>query len=720
MVTLQVLAIMTMMACAAACLAVEPGSPAETPSMTASTGSADAIDDALKMAGLTRADVGWEARGWWERYPEDIPYKLRHFDDLCAEPLAIVPFVRVMGATVRLTLAPEMMDGKKNDQGSGALYRAIHDLGVNKRCGSFRPYSANLSAPPTPLPVALIEAWKAADRETKFVTFGQESPYPLVAKDLEKACSELPTDVSAILGKLALDLLDARRWAILAFRNVPLETRERISSRLDIGEKETDALEYEPAIDDAARAWDEPSLWYAGLKAVEALDVARLALAAPAGRKARALEKLHIEIDTPVGPVIIDGAGGSRIHAGDGAFLIVDLGGDDRYVGSVGASSPTLPIGVLLDIGGNDVYEGGDRSLGAGVTGVGVLLDAAGKDSYSAHTLGEGAGQFGLGALIDLGGDDTYAQRYSGQGAGFFGIGVLLDIAGNDRYTLWSDGQGFGGVAGVGVLADRAGDDEYLAVPDPIVTLRPSYHSEGKIAVSDAQGCGMGRRGDGADGHSYAGGLGALLDAEGNDTYTAGNWAQGCGYWFGTGLVWDGGGSDAYRANGWASGSGAHFCIGAVVDEGGDDLHSVSQNWGPAFGHDFTASILYDRDGNDRYECGGEGIGHSINRSIALCLDSGGDDTYTFKTTGKHPGMTNFDARFVDRTGPSVYWTESTSLGLFIDAGGTDVYPMGHSNDMSMIDDPGSDNARARNYGIFVDRSSGTIDLERRQGGKRK
>jgi len=681
----------------------------------------DALDDALAAAGLTRADLGWEARGWWERYPEDIPYKLRHFDDLCAQPLAVVPFVRVMGATVRLTLAPEMIAGKKNDTGGGALYRAVHDLGVNKRYGAFRPYSANLTAAPTLLHVALLEAWRAEDRATRFFTFNQDSPYPLVPKNLETACGGLPADVSAVLGKLVLDLLDARRWAVLAFRNVPLETRERIATRLDLGEMETDALEYEPAMDDAAHAWDEASLWYAGLKTVEALDVARLALAAPVEKAGGSLEKLHFEIDTPVGLVVVDGTGDGKIDVGDaGAFLIVDFGGNDHYAGAVAGSGPLLPLAAALDLAGNDVHEGKDRALGAGVTGIGVLLDAAGNDSYAAYTLGEGAGHFGMGVLADLAGDDAYNVRYSGQGAGFFGIGVLLDIAGNDHYTLWSDGQGFGGVAGVGVLADRTGNDEYLAVPDPAVTGRPSYHSEGKIAVSDAQGCGMGRRGDGADGHSWAGGIGALLDAEGNDTYTAGNWGQGCGYWFGTGLLWDGGGNDEYRANGWASASGAHFCIGAAVDEGGDDLHSVAQNWGPAFGHDFTVAILYDGAGDDRYECGGEGVGHSINRSVALCLDAAGNDKYVFKTPQKRPGLANFDPRFVDRSGASIYWTESTSVGLFIDAGGTDEYPPGVSNDLTKADDPGSDNARARNYGIFVDRPSGVIDLDRPQGGERR
>ncbi len=687
----------------------------------ASGADPDALDDALHSAGLTRADVGWEARGWWERYPQDIPYKLRHFDDLCAEPLAIVPFTRVMGATLRKTLAPEMVAGQKGERGAGALYRAVHDLGVNKRYGATRPYSANLTAPPTPLGAALLEAWREAGRSTKFVTFGQESPYPLIARDLEKACAGLPVEVDSILGRLVLDLIDARRWAQLAFRNVDLQTRVRIASRLDLGAEETDALEYEPAIDDVARAWDEASLWYAGLKAVEALDAARLALAEPVAGAGAALERVRIEVATPLGLVLVDGTSGGEIAlAGREAFLVVDLGGGDHYSGTIAGSSPTLPLSAALDLQGNDTYRAADGALGAGITGIGVLLDAGGDDIYGAQTLGEGAGHFGLGALLDIAGDDRYELHYSGQGAGFFGIGVLLDLAGDDRYTLWSDGQGFGGVAGVGVLGDRVGNDDYLAVPDPEVTGRPSYHTEGKVAVSDAQGCAMGRRGDGADGHSWPGGIGALLDGEGDDHYTAGNWAQGCGYWFGTGLLWDGAGNDEYRANGWASASGAHFCIGAVVDEAGDDLHAVAQNWGPAFGHDFTVAVLLDAAGQDRYECGGEGVGHSINRSVALCLEAGGDDRYVFKTEGKRPGLATFDPRFLDRSGPSVYWTESTSIGLFLDVGGQDEYPAGCANDAVQTDDLGSENARARNWGIFVDRASGEIDLERPHGGHRR
>jgi hypothetical protein len=87
---------------------------------------------------------------------------------------------------------------------------------------------------------------------------------------------------------------------------------------------------------------------------------------------------------------------------------------------------------------------------------------------------------------------------------------------------------------------------------------------------------------------------------------------------------------------------------------------------------------------------------------------------------GKRPGLANFDPRLISRSGPSVYWTESTSVGLFLDTGGKDSYPEGFSDGRTRTDDPGSDNERARNRGIFVDREGGTIDLERPMGGHRR
>ncbi|MCG3133919.1 MAG: hypothetical protein HMLKMBBP_01186 [Planctomycetes bacterium] len=683
---------------------------------------ADAIDVALTLQGLARRDVGWQARGTWEGYPCDIPYKLRHFDDLLAEPFATAPWVRAMGTTVREQLDPAKL-AEKGVRGSGSLLRAVHALGINRRYGAMRAYSANLTAAPQPLDRAILDIYRAAGRPSKYVTFGTESPYPLVEQPLAEAAAKLPKEMSEALGQLVANLTEARRWADLAWRNVPLEKRAAVARRLDLGAEEVDAIDYEPAVDDVARTWDEASLWYAAMKTVESLDAARVALTPLAAQHAEALREFRLDHTTPWGRILVTGTGDDTVDAGDaGAFLIVDLGGDDRWSGRVASSDPERTIGAMLDLGGNDMYRGTDRTQGSGVCGVGVLIDAGGVDPYLAvGSLSQGAGQFGLGALIDMGGDDAYATRWSGQGCGFFGVGLLFDLAGDDAYEVFSDGQGFGGSAGVGVLADRSGNDRYLAVVDPAQTQRPSYHRLGDqvpiVSVSNAQGCSMGRRGDGADGHSWAGGLGAILDAEGNDTYTAANWAQGTGYWFGTGVQWDGAGNDTYDAYWWCSASGAHFCIGAQVDEAGDDRRVCRATNGIAFGHDFTLAVLADLGGNDRYECPNDVIARSINRSVALLLDVSGDDAYRSGEKGR-PGSATFDAKMLDRRAASVYWTEPTSVGLFVDGGGTDDYGPAGGDGTSWGDPVGSENVRARNFGIGLDTGL-RIDVDRVQGGKR-
>jgi len=689
----------------------------------------DAIDQALAMQHLARKDVGWTPRGTWEGYPRDIPYKLRHFDDLLAEPFATVPWVRAMGAEVREFLDPKKLN-EKTPQGAGSLLRAVHGLGINRKFGAFRAYSANLTAPPTPLDQAILEVYRAAGRPTRFVTFGQESPYPQIEKPLAEAAAKLPKDISDVLGQLVLNLVDAHRWADLAFRNVPMEKRLAVAKRLDMGAEEVDALDYEPAVDDVARTWDEASLWYAGMKTVQALDDARIALTPLVSAHAEELKLFRLDQTTPWGRIVVDGTGPTTAVVGGleyideaGEFLIVDLGGGGGWAGRIAAASPELPVSAMLELGGDNVYDSHTATAGtqgSGVCGVGVLLDAGGNDHYSAMgALCQGAGQFGFGALIDLGGDDKYSAQYESQGCGFFGVGLLFDCAGNDEYEVWSDGQGFGGVAGVGVLADRSGNDKYVAVTDPETTERPSYHQLKDapiVSVSNAQGCAMGRRGDGADGHSWAGGLGALLDAEGNDTYSAANWAQGTGYWFGTGVLWDGGGNDTYAADWWCQASGAHFCIGCLVDESGDDHYTCRATNGIAFGHDFTLAVLCDLAGNDVYECPNDVICHSINRSVAMLLDGGGDgDVYKSGEKGR-PGVAVFDAKMLDRRAASLYWTESTSLALFVDANGTSGLATKDGDLTSHKDSDDSDNVKARNFGIGLFTGL-PLDVDRPQGG---
>jgi hypothetical protein len=666
----------------------------------AASAAADPLDDALAAAGFRRADLGWTPRGWWQRFPRGVTHKLDHFDDLFAEPLATVPFVRVMGRAARDLLSADGLAAKPT-YGAHSLYRFVYIAGINRRFGGIRPYSPNLTAEPTPLDEAVLALYRYAGRQTRFVTFDQESPYPQIEKGLKAAAAKLPPATSRVLGQLVLNLVDAHRWASLAFRRVKLEDRVAVCRRLDLGMESVDALEYAPACDDVAAAWDEASLWYAAGKCVEALDAARRELAGM-----RHDPDVSFDWETPLGWIRVRGAGADEIDAAD-ALLVVDLGGNDVYTGAAGASSATRPLGLCLDLAGNDRYAAARVAHGVGMCGVGILLDAAGDDTYEGTQQVQGVGQFGFGALVDLAGDDAYKARWSAQGCGYFGVGMLVDAAGKDAYRLHGDGQGFGGVGGVGVLTDRTGDDTYFAEPDGPKSGRPSYHSQGKIAVSNAQGCAMGRRGDGGDGHNWAGGLGVLLDVEGNDRYTSGNWSMGTGYWFGMGALWDGGGNDAYDGHVWSQATGAHFCIGVLIDEAGNDRHIGRQNNSLAFGHDFTICLLLNEGGDDVYETPAEGLGFSINRSVAMLVDTGGDDTYRAKNA---PGFARFDKRFADRNALSTYWVDASSLGLFLDVGGKDKYVGKDRNGTTWTDPPDSDNRKARNVGVGRDVADGAID----------
>jgi len=688
------------MAVVLACLAFTPA--------PAGDGDGDALDEALGLAGMERSDLGWTPKGWWPRFPV-APYKLRAFDSLFAAPLDTIAYTRSLATTAWQKLDPAERD---RDQGrkSTNLFAAVQRLGIDPRFGGFRGYCANLTAEKTPLDEAILRLTRTAGHPTRIHTFGMDLPYPRPVEVLAEKAAVIPAEVSAILGRLVLNVIAAHRWAELAFRNVDGDDRIAVAQRLDLCEEMIDAYDYAPEVDNAARAVDEASLWYAAQQCVQALDDARIALQ---GVDLGGIPDFAFDWETPWGWIRVRGSGNDAVD-GQGALLIVDLGGDDAYSGAVASSSAGRSIGLLLDLGGNDTYASDGPAQGAGLCGVGVLLDAAGNDSYKCARYGQGVGQFGLGLCADLGGDDVYFNRYSGQGCGYFGIGLLFDAAGNDAYTLHADGQGLGGVAGVGVLADRTGNDRYTAVREHSVTGRPSYHSPGlDVSVSNAQGCGMGRRGDGSDGHSWAGGLGALLDGAGDDVYTSGNWSMGTGYWFGIGLLHDRGGNDEYRGVAYSQGTGAHFCIGVLVDEEGDDKHLAEENGASslAWGHDFTIGILLDVAGNDVYSLKKNGLAYSINRSVAMLMDLGGDDAYRAEEL-ERPGFALNAAQFRARDGVSVYFAETSSIGLFLDTGGTDSYwsdTLG--NDTHWLDPADSPNWADGNFSVGVDRAGGTVDL---------
>lgn len=196
------------------------------------------------------------------------------------------------------------------------------------------------------------------------------------------------------------------------------------------------------------------------------------------------------------GVAMLHDAAGDDVYRGDrfsqavafnGIALLLDDAGDDRYEAPRFAQGLALPHGfaALVDRGGNDSYYCKGRDLGAYGTpgifagwgqgcalgfrglasgGIGLLVDDGGDDRYEGGNFTQGGGYFyGWGLLIDRAGDDRYdGERYTQAFAAHQALGYLEDVAGNDRYAGRRNvEQSCAWDQSVTMLLDRAGDDEY-------------------------------------------------------------------------------------------------------------------------------------------------------------------------------------------------------------------------------------------------------------------
>jgi hypothetical protein len=282
------------------------------------------------------------------------------------------------------------------------------------------------------------------------------------------------------------------------------------------------------------------------------------------------------------------------------------------------------------------------------LAGCGTVIDYEGDDIYQYGDFAMSA-LLGYQVLIDRAGNDIYSTGLFSQAAAMFGISVLQDFEGNDTYTATEFAQGLGGPKGFGLLLDGKGNDvyycggKYLHAP-----LAPFDYR------SMAQGFGFGFRPD------MAGGIGILYDGEGNDRYSGGVYAQGVAYWYAIGALFDEKGNDYYDAVYYPQGSGIHLANGALVDMEGEDHYYSKHGPGQGNGHDWSVGVFIDKKGNDHYSVeGGNGLG--LTNSVGIFVDSEGNDKYEHRNPSNY-GFAN-SAR------------ETGGIGLFLDAGGKDVYP---------------------------------------------
>ncbi|HHI81146.1 MAG TPA: HEAT repeat domain-containing protein [Planctomycetes bacterium] len=365
---------------------------------------------------------------------------------------------------------------------------------------------------------------------------------------------------------------------------------------------------------------------------------------------------LRVYIDTPMGPVAIGGPGPTIYH-GD-YFFILDLGGDDRYEGRVAAASSAWnrPVSVLLDLGGEDSYISGEPlDQGAALFGTALLWDMGqGRDLYRAGDLSQGAAILGAGILLDEGGRNRFEGGALTQGAAGFGFGILATGRGNDSYDAARFAQGFGGVRGFGALVDIGGNEVYRA--GGVYLHKPLFNDRYQ---SLSQGFGIGERYKDA-----SGGIGLLYDGGGNDVYLCDIYGQGAGYWMGLGALIDESGNDQYVCGQYGQGAGIHLAAGGLWDRGGNDSYTLHHGVGQGGAHDLALGWLLDEGGDDFYQGSGLTQGAAKANGVAFFIDRKGKDAYSgipFNGHGTQQGYAE-DARGYG------------SIALFLDLGGEDAF----------------------------------------------
>jgi hypothetical protein len=346
---------------------------------------------------------------------------------------------------------------------------------------------------------------------------------------------------------------------------------------------------------------------------------------------------------TALGRLLVGGGGPNTYTLSqEAALIIIDVGGDDAYVGSIAASTDLRHgLSVVIDLAGNDAYHAAPMGLATGRLGVGLLIDRGGNDLYYLSQGTGGAGFTGVGILYDRSGDDRYLGGFFTQGVAVAGLGLLLDGAGSDRYTSSAYALGFGGPAGIGAVVDVAGDDDYQCgekiVSDYTTADAPGGKPGDPLYQYDCFGLGMGSGkrvfvSDHAErAYSVAGGLGMLLDLDGNDRYRSANFSQGAGYFFGIGLKLDLAGNDEHAAARFGHASGAHAGVGLFIDAQGEDRYvSSGPTYNGAAAWDRSVMLSVDAgQGDDQYDFRrSNGLGRADHHSWSVFIEEGGRDRY--------------------------------------------------------------------------------------------
>ncbi len=298
----------------------------------------------------------------------------------------------------------------------------------------------------------------------------------------------------------------------------------------------------------------------------------------------------------------------------DTVNIIIDKGGDDIYFLS-------KPNTLIIDISGNDKYIAtNDYTIACGNGGLSMIIDLDGNDYYEGKNYSTACAINGIGIINDRNGDDIYIGKTFTLAASINGFSLILDDNGNDVYLSEGFSQGFGTYQGTGIIHDRSGYDNYT------VKNGIADHRENDYHAHLSQGFGYGIR------DIASGGVGVLYDNNGNDVYSGEYFVQGSSYWYSMGFLCDDDGNDKYFARRYSQGAGTHFTFGMLSDLNGDDIYN---SWGMSqgCGHDWAIGILNDYNGDDTYISSWLSMGAGNVCGMGILNDFNGNDTYSYKET---------------------------------------------------------------------------------------
>jgi hypothetical protein len=515
--------------------------------------------------------------------------------------------------------------------------------------------------------------------------------------------AELAAPVSSLLGAVLASGADARSAVSLSPREV-VTLQDRFLADLERLHGSPTRGVILDGQRQLMRGVDRSALLSAALSLTEAIDAAlpRLAAARSEAESAETVDGCDMQ---SVAPLLCVAGESNNVH--DGAFaLVIDMGGDDTYRGTSGASALTLPASVVIDLAGNDRYQapaGATRSIGVGNAGLGVVVDRQGNDTYTTaneglaaggSTSAQGSGSAGVGMLADMQGNDTYTitatgpgGSVGGQGFGVAGAGILLDQGGDDAYRVDATGtltetpnevtpetytvlvQAASGAGGVGLLSDSGGTDTILAraaeVPmDPADDRDVAPNSSVVTSI----------------GYSLGGAASAVLLGPGSASVRAvaetaatrigSNYPRsiGVGYTGAFGGVLDQGGDDTYRVDALSVGRAELVltdecdCFGGEATSSGGLSESIGIGYGGA-----GVGAVVDQGGNDRYSS----LGLNLSETVVT-------DERTKVPTRKPQAGERVTVRAIAISLAARSFSQGSAFaggtGVLRDAGGNDVY----------------------------------------------